>query len=80
MFRCDDRTDCPGGQVCCAAFDSSAGYRGSQCAVGGCGPSPIPGTTTVQLCDPHNPVSECEAGKTCTASGSLPGYHYCKGP
>lgn len=79
-LRCDDKTDCSLGQVCCAAFDSGGGgYRGSQCSFT-CTVSPIPGTTAVQLCDPKNPVSECDAGKTCSPSGSLPGYSYCKGP
>lgn len=76
---CDDRSDCGIGQICCGTFDSSTGYRSSQCQFT-CTVSPTPGTTSVQFCDPKNPVSECEAGKTCTLSGSLPGYSYCKAP
>ena len=31
-IACDDRTDCPSGQVCCGAFDNNQGYRAVQCA------------------------------------------------
>ncbi|MDB4933762.1 MAG: hypothetical protein JWP87_734 [Labilithrix sp.] len=78
QIKCDDRTDCPTGQVCCGAFDSNQGYRSVQCAPS-CNNSPIPGLQPVRFCDPNAPVDECaEIMKTCTASGSLPGFHVCK--
>ena len=77
-IKCDDRSDCPSGQVCCGAFDQNQGYRSVQCATS-CTNSPIPGTTAVRFCDPDAPVDECASiGKTCTASGSLQGYSVCK--
>jgi hypothetical protein len=78
QIRCDDRTDCPAGQVCCGAFDQNQGYRGVQCATS-CTNSPIPGLSPVRFCDGDAPTDECaEIGKKCTASGSLPGFHVCK--
>lgn len=77
-IRCDDRTDCPSGQVCCGFFSQNAGYRGVACQTS-CNSSPIPNTTTVRFCDPNAPHDECaEIGKVCTPSGSLSGYDVCK--
>ena len=77
-IRCNDRTDCAAGQVCCGAFDPNEGYRSVQCQTS-CNSTPIPGTTPVRFCDPDAPVDECTSiGKTCTASGSLPGFSICK--
>jgi hypothetical protein len=76
-IRCDDRTDCPSGLICCAIFDSNFGYRSTQCQTQ-CTTN-IPNTTAVRFCDPKAPVDECAAdGKKCTASGSLDGFSYCK--
>jgi hypothetical protein len=78
QIRCDDRTDCAAGQVCCGAFDSNSGYRGVQCA-SSCNNSPIPGFQPVRFCDAKAPTDECaEIGKTCTPSGSLDGFSVCK--
>jgi hypothetical protein len=75
---CDDKTDCPGGQVCCGSFDQNTGYKSVSCQ-SSCGPGPIPGTTGVRLCDPSNPIDECASiGASCQASGSLHGYYVCK--
>jgi hypothetical protein len=77
-ISCDDRSDCPSGQVCCGAFDQNQGYRAVQCATS-CNASPIPGLTPVRFCDPNAPVDECASiGKTCEPSGSLAGFHICK--
>ena len=77
-IRCDDKSDCPGTQVCCGSFDSNLGYRGIQCAAN-CNASPIPGLQPVRFCDANAPVDECASiGKACTASGSLDGFHVCK--
>jgi hypothetical protein len=76
-IHCDDRTDCPGSQVCCGAFDKNSGYRQVECA-NDCNSTP-PGTSGVRLCDPSAPTDECAAiGGSCQPSGSLPGYHVCK--
>ena len=78
QIRCDDRSDCPSGQVCCGAFDQNQGYRAVVCALT-CATSPIAGLSPVRFCDPNAPTDECaEIGKTCTASGSLLGFHVCK--
>lgn len=75
-IHCDDRTDCPSGQVCCATFDPNFGYRSVQCQTQ-CTTN-IPNTTSVRFCDPNAPVDECAAiGRTCTPSGSLDGFSYC---
>lgn len=77
-MRCDDRTDCPQGQVCCATFEQGFGYRSSQCQAS-CASTPPPGTSFVRFCDPKAPVDECVAlGKACKASQSLDGYSYCQ--
>jgi hypothetical protein len=77
-IMCDDRSDCPSGQVCCGTFDQQLGYRSVQCQAS-CGPSPIPNTTTVRFCDGKAPTDECASiGKTCTPSMSLFGYHVCQ--
>ena len=76
--RCDDRSDCPGTQVCCGSFDQNLGYRGIQCA-SNCNSSPIPGFQAVRFCDANAPTDECASiGKTCTPSGSLDGFSVCK--
>jgi hypothetical protein len=76
-IRCDDRTDCPSGQVCCATFDPNFGYRSVQCQTQ-CTTN-IPNATSVRFCDPNAPVDECAAiGKDCTPSGSLDGFSYCR--
>ena len=77
-IKCDDRTDCPSGQLCCATFDNNIGYRDVQCKAT-CTASP--GTTAVRFCDPNAPTDECTSeGKACTPSGSLDGFSYCKAP
>ena len=77
-FKCDDRTDCTGTQVCCAQFDQFTGYRSSQCQ-NSCNSSPIPGSSAVRFCDVNNPVDECTSiGKTCSQSGSVDGLYVCK--
>jgi hypothetical protein len=76
--RCDDRSDCPGGQVCCGSFDQNFGYKSVQCQTS-CNGSPNPNVTTVRFCDPYAPADECaEIGKTCTASQGLSGFSICK--
>ena len=77
-IKCDDRTDCPGSQVCCGTFDQATGYRNVQCQPD-CNGSPIPGQSTVRFCAANAPTDECAAiGKACLPSGSLPGFHICK--
>lgn len=66
--RCDDKTDCPTGQVCCASQDA-LGFATVQCQ----SQCKAPAT---RLCDPDAPSDECAAiGKTCSTSGS--GYPSC---
>lgn len=78
QIKCDDRSDCPAGQVCCGAFDQNSGYRGVQCATS-CNNSPIPGLQPVRFCDPNAPIDECaDVGKACEASGTLDGFSVCK--
>lgn len=78
LFRCDDRTDCPLNQVCCAAFDNdNGGYRFSTCTPT-CTAASVQNFTAVRLCDMNAPVDECQAiGKTCQPSQSVEGYAYC---
>jgi hypothetical protein len=76
-LRCDDRSDCPGSQVCCATFEQGFGYRSSACQPS-CTP-PGTGLSSVRLCDRHAPVDECIAiGRTCGPSQSLDGFSYCQ--
>ncbi len=71
-LRCDDRSDCLAGQVCCATFQQGAGYRSSRCQ------SSCTGASSVRLCDLGAPIDECTAaGKTCTPSQNLDGFGYC---
>jgi len=79
-IRCDDRTDCPANQVCCGAFSQQTGYRSVQCQAT-CDGTVVPGLTAVRFCSLKAAVDECaEIGRTCTPSGSLEGYGYCKAP
>lgn len=76
-IRCDDQTDCSGGQVCCGMFSETTGYQSVQC-------SPTcnsVGNTirAVRFCDPKAAVDECASiGKKCGWSQGLPGYGICK--
>lgn len=76
-IRCDDQTDCPGGQVCCGMFSEQTGYQSIQCA-SSC--NSVGNTIrAVRFCDPKAAVDECQAiGKTCGWSQGLPGYGICK--
>ncbi len=73
-LRCDDRTDCPTNQVCCATFEEGFGYRSAECrsvCKGGA-------VTVVRLCDAAAPVDECrEIGKKCRPSESLKSFGFC---
>lgn len=74
-IQCDDRSDCPGNQVCCGRFDEE-GYTGVSCRAD-C--NDIPGVQAVRFCSPTAAPDECaEIGKTCQKSQSLPGYYVCK--
>jgi hypothetical protein len=76
-LKCNDETDCPGGQVCCAQFDQQSGYKSAQCQTSCSGSSN--GTVAVKLCDPDAPTDQClSTGKTCQPSSSLSGYSICK--
>ena len=72
---CDDRTDCPSGQVCCGMLDQG-GYTSVTCSAS-C--NSAAGLQAARFCDPSAPVDECaEDGKKCEGSQSLPGYFVCK--
>lgn len=74
---CDDKSDCPSGQVCCGTFEENSGYHSVQCmptctAVGN-------NFRAVRFCDPNAAVDECAAiGRKCGWSQSLVGYGICK--
>jgi hypothetical protein len=76
-IRCDDQTDCPGGQVCCGMFSEQTGYQSIQCSTS-C--NSVGNTIrAVRFCDPKAAVDECAAiGKKCGLSQGLPGYGICK--
>ena len=75
-IACDDRTDCPAGQVCCGTLEEYSGYTSVQCKTTCTSP---PGTRAVRFCDPDAPIDECaQLGKYCGPSQSLPGYNVCR--
>jgi hypothetical protein len=73
---CDDRTDCPTGQVCCGTLEDNSGYTSVACK-SSCNSSP--GLRAVRFCDATAVVDECASiGKYCGPSQSLPGYNVCR--
>jgi hypothetical protein len=75
---CDTTADCPTGELCCGTKMSSYGeYAYVRCE------ATCPSTaanTRVIFCDPSASPSICAAvGKSCLASGLLPGYYVCTG-
>jgi hypothetical protein len=75
-IACDDRTDCPAGQVCCGTLEDNSGYTSVSCATT-C--NSIPGLRAVRFCDPSAALDECAAlGKYCGPSQSLPGFNVCR--
>ncbi len=76
-FPCADQRNCSGGtpgDVCCAAFDATAGkITGVQCQA-----TCATDGTEHQLCDPATKPDECAAlGLTCKKP-TVPGYAYCQ--
>jgi hypothetical protein len=64
-FKCVEKSDCPGNQVCCGVADSVAGTAGAQCEdVSSTGGKCTPATTTTQgsaqLCTTNG---ECKTGQ-----------------
>ncbi|MDF2691966.1 MAG: hypothetical protein K0S65_349 [Labilithrix sp.] len=75
-IACDDRTDCPTGQVCCGTLEDNSGYTSVECKKT-C--TSVPGLRAVRFCDPDATVDECAAlGQQCENSQSLPGFHVCR--
>ena len=75
-IACDDRTDCPAGQVCCGTLPDGSGYTSVGCKTT-C--NNFPGVRAVRFCDPKAAVDECAAiGQFCGPSQSLPGYNVCR--
>jgi len=75
-IHCDDKTDCPGSQVCCGLFDQVKGYQSVECR-NSC-PAPSGTSSSVRMCDPNAAVDECQAiNKSCQQSGSLTGFYRC---
>ncbi len=68
MFRCVEKTDCPGNQVCCGTADALGMTAGSECQdVSTTNNQCTPAATTLkgsaQLCQTN---AECKNGMTCT--------------
>lgn len=75
-IACDDRTDCPSGQVCCGTFEETTGRGAAECRTN-C--KALPGLRAGILCDPFAAVDECATlNKVCAPSQTLPGYFVCK--
>lgn len=71
-YKCDEKADCPGGQVCCADITPFIGtWNGSYCALAGT-------CWTAELCMKN---SDCSGSKVCTPikpSGVPYTLGYCK--
>jgi hypothetical protein len=75
FIRCDDSTDCPQGDVCCAHYNGFNIADKIECkAASTCNAQ----NTSTIVCDPNDPKS-CPNGGMCTFSTiTLPGYFICK--
>lgn len=71
-LSCDDRDDCPNGQVCCGyGYNNQTGqfiYTRSACALV---------CPDVTLCDPDLGGNQCPNGRSCQPSTLIPGYFAC---
>ena len=75
-IACDDKTDCPNGQVCCGTLEENSGYTSVECR-NKC--NNFGGLRAVRFCDPNAANDECAAiGMYCGPSQSLPGYYVCR--
>jgi hypothetical protein len=74
--KCNDRSDCPLGQVCCGLLDDNEGYLSVQCRLTCIGGNNL---TAVRFCDPRALTDEClNIGQQCVLSQRLPGFGVCK--
>lgn len=77
-LACDDKADCPSGQVCCGSLDNTTGFDGVSCRAT-CDLTPNPAFTNVRFCDPFAATDECTSiGKQCLPSSNFVGYAYCQ--
>ncbi len=72
---CDDKTDCPSNNVCCATLEQTTGLGKSECKTQCKGST---GLLAGVLCDPNASPKQCEAGLSCLPSQAFPGYFICK--
>jgi hypothetical protein len=74
--RCNDRSDCPLGQVCCGMLDDNEGYLSVQCRLTCIGGNNV---TAVRFCELGALTDECfDIGKQCAPSQRLPGFGVCQ--
>lgn len=77
-LKCDDRSDCPGSQVCCATYEVGFGYESSECRTSCTSPGGDAGSS-IRLCDLRAPEDECKSiGQKCRPSESLEGFGLCE--
>jgi hypothetical protein len=79
LIECDDRTDCPAGNVCCGSLTGNPSSDFLQCQMGSSCLNIPPLQNASRFCDPRAAIDECvEEGKTCGPSAKLPGYGECQ--